>query len=513
MNQSQIKTGALLSYIALFSSSMIALVYTPFMLRMLGQAEYGLFSLVNTTIAYLTVLDFGFGTAIVRYTAKYRAENDKLKEETLHGMFLVLYICIGIISFLLALLLVLNTEWLFSASLNVKELKTAKILMWLAAINLAMNFPFSIYSSIIIAYERFVFAKAINIMRMLINSLLVVIVLAIGYKSVGMIVVTTVFNLLFNLINLVYCRFNLQIKMRFTSFSLPLLKEIGAYSFFVFLNLIVDRIYWSSGQFLLGISVGVTAVAIYSIGIQFVTMLYMPVSGVIFNLFLPRVTQISVKESAQYELSELFIKVGRIQFIILALFLSGFILYGKQFVNLWAGPRYSTSYLVAMILIIPLTVPLIQTTGISILQAKNMHSFRAIVYLLIAVVNVAISVPMIKLWGPIGSAIGTAASLTIGQIMVMNIYYCTHLRLEIGKFWREISKMVPATLLPCGFAFLLKQLISADRLSTFVFNVVLYTIIYCLSMYFCGMNLYERQLILNPLKNLVKRFCMVREQA
>jgi len=89
---------AVLSYIALILGSMVSLVCTPFMLRMLGQAEFGLFSLVNTTIAYLTILDFGFGTAIVRYTARYRAEQDKVKEETLHGMFLILYVGIGLIA-------------------------------------------------------------------------------------------------------------------------------------------------------------------------------------------------------------------------------------------------------------------------------------------------------------------------------------------------------------------------------------------------------------------------------
>lgn len=508
MNNSQIKSGAVLSYIALILGSVVSFAYTPFMLRMLGQAEYGLFSLVNTTIAYLTILDFGFGTAIVRYTAKYRAEQDKAKEETLHGMFLVLYVGIGILAFLLALVLVFNVDRLFSASLTATELGTAKILMWLAAINLAMSFPFSVYASIITAHERFVFAKALHIVRLVINPLMMVAVLSFGYKAVGMIAATTILNLLFNVVNLIYCKRRLQVEMRFSRFDLPLLKEIGAYSFFVFLNLIVDRLYWSSGQFLLGIFVGTVAVSIYAVGTQFVTMLYMNLSVATSGLFLPRVTQISVRESAHNELSDLFVRVGRIQFIMLALILTGFALYGRQFVNLWAGPGYAPSYLVAMVMMVPLTIPLIQNLGISILQAKNMHAFRSVVYLAIAIVNVVISIPLLKLWGPVGCAIGTALSLTGGQIVIMNIYYRTHVKLEIGKFWWEIGKMLPAVLLPCGLGFLALQWFSTDHLPGFVVNVLLYTTVYGLSMYLLGMNRYEKQLISEPVKRvlLILRF-------
>lgn len=512
LKSSQIKSGAILSYCALALGSIITLIYTPYMLRMLGQAEYGLFSLVNTTIAYLTILDFGFGTAIVRYTAKYRAEQNKSMEEKLHGMFLVLYIGIGIFAFILALILLFNLNNLFSTTLTSVELSTAKVLMWLAAANLAMSFPFSVYASIITAHERFIFAKTTHLVRLAINPFMMVAVLILGYKAVGMILVTTALNLIFNILNVYYCKRHLHIKMRFSGFDIPLLKEIGIYSFFVFLNLIVDRLYWSTGQFLLGIFVGTVAVAIYAIGIQFVTMLYMPFSGAISGLFLPRVTQISIKESASHELTDLFVRVGRIQFMMLALVLTGFGLYGQQFINLWAGAEYSSSYLVAMTLMVPLTVPLIQNLGISILQAKNMHAFRSVIYLVIAVINVAISIPLIKLWGPIGCAIGTALSLSAGQIVIMNIYYRTHLNLDIRKFWFQIMKLIPAVLMPCSLGYLmLKHLPSIHMLSVAI-SVILYTAIYFFSMYFFGMNEYEKQVLRHPLNRIVNKFQLQRDE-
>ena len=78
---SQMKAGAALNYVVLGLNSLVGLLYTPYLLRMLGQSEYGLYSLVASVVAYLTIMDFGFGNAIIRYTARFRAEGNLGKQE------------------------------------------------------------------------------------------------------------------------------------------------------------------------------------------------------------------------------------------------------------------------------------------------------------------------------------------------------------------------------------------------------------------------------------------------
>ena len=84
----QIKIGAALNYVIIGLNTLVGLLYTPYMLRMLGQNDYGLYSLVASVIAYLTILDFGFGNAIIRYTAKFRAERKQREQWEMFGMFL-----------------------------------------------------------------------------------------------------------------------------------------------------------------------------------------------------------------------------------------------------------------------------------------------------------------------------------------------------------------------------------------------------------------------------------------
>lgn len=124
-------------------------------------------------------------------------------------------------------------------------------------------------------------------------------------------------------------------------------------------------------------------------------------------MFVPKVNRIVAESDDNEQLTKLFTKVGRIQFIVLGLILSGFVFLGSPFIKVWAGEGYSTSYDVALLLIIPVTVPLVQNLGIEIQRAKNMHKARSIVYLFIAIANVFVSIPLIKIMGPAGAALGT----------------------------------------------------------------------------------------------------------
>ena len=158
----QLKAGALLSYVLLGLNALIGLLYTPFLLRMLGKSEYGLYSLAASVIAYLTVLNLGFGDAIVRYTAKFRAEGKKEEQYEMFGMFFLLYLVISLMAFIVAMIMVWNVDAIFDANMTTGEVSRMRIILLLMAFNLAFTFPMSIWGSIISAYENFVFQKLIN---------------------------------------------------------------------------------------------------------------------------------------------------------------------------------------------------------------------------------------------------------------------------------------------------------------------------------------------------------------
>ena len=501
----QLKAGAFLSYISIALHNIIGILYTPFMLRMLGQSEYGLYSLVESVVAYLTILDLGFGNAIIRYTAKFRAENKIQEQWEMFGMFFMLYVVIGIVSFITGLILYFNTDSMFSNTMNDEELYKINVMMLLMVFNIAFTFPMSIWGAIITAYENFVFQKFVGIVRIILNPIVMIALLLVGYKAIAMVVATTIFNVVTLLINYWYCKNRLHIEVRFGHFKWGFFKEVSIYSFWMFLNSIMDRIYWSTGQFVLGMFKGAAVVAVYAVAIR-LQGIYMGFSTAISGVFLPKVTGMIAKGNSEKEISNLFIRTGRIQYIVMAFVLTGFIIFGKQFICIWAGQEYAESYWIALCFFAPLTVPLIQNLGITILQARNQMKFRSILYVIIALTSLCISIPLAKQYGGIGCAVGTSMALIAGQIIIMNIYYQKVIHIEICRFWREIGKMSICPILAGLLFYFALYKIEIDTVAKLILGIISFCVVYWPIFWRFGMNQHERDLFSKPLHRLACRF-------
>ncbi len=500
----QLKAGAAISYLTIVMSNIIGLLYTPFMLRMLGQEEYGLYSLVASVVAYLTVLDMGFGNALIRYTAKYRAEGANEKLEKMFGMFLVMFSVIGIVTFIAGIVLTLNVSNIFDTNMDSEALEKIRIMMILMTVNLALTFPLSIFSSIITAYERFVFQKSIILARTILNPAVMIVMLLVGYKAIGMVVVISIFNLTTLLINTWFCLKKLNIKVSFGRFENGFFKEVSIYSFWIFLSVIIDKIYWSTGQFVLGIYQGATSIAIYAVAIQLVYM-YMNFSKAISDLFLPKVTALVTKSKDHTLVSDLFIKVGRLQYIVICFILIGFVIFGKPFIEIWAGKDYTDAYLITLILFVPLTIPLIQNLGIIILQAHNIMRFRSILYLLIALFSLGISIPLAKHYSGFGCALAVSIALFMGQILIMNFYYMKKVKIDIIAFWREIFKMSIAPSILGSIAYFVLSGFVLTKLYMLLGAIAVFSVIYIPVAWFLVMNDYERNMVLNAVKKIISK--------
>lgn len=507
MPVNQLKAGVVLNYVVIFLNTVVGLLYTPYMLRMMGQSEYGLYSLVASVIAYLTVLDLGFGNAIVRYTAKFRAEKKTEEQYEMFGMFFLLYLVIGIIAFGIGLGLYFNVDTLFGNTMTTVELGRARIMMLLLVANLAFTFPMSIWGSIIQAYEDFVFQKSLNIIRIILNTVVMICLLHFGYKAVAMVVVQTIFNVLTLVINFIYCRrkLNIHIYFRFRHFHWGFLKEVALYSFWIFLNAIIDRVYWSTGQFVLGAMVGTAAVAVFAIAIQLEGM-YMQFSTAISSVFLPKVTAMVATNRSRKEISDLFIRTGRIQYIVLAYILSGFIIFGRQFIELWAGAGYSDAYMISLLFFIPLTVPLIQNLGITILQARNEMKFRSVLYIIIALVSLAMQIVLTSHFGGIGCAMGVSGALVVGQILIINVYYRRRQDLDIMTFWKEICKMsiIPIALIISSML-IIRHFFALDSWGKLILGIAAFSLVYIPLFFRFSMTDDERNLFISMFHKIFGR--------
>lgn len=501
MNQR--KAGIILTYSSELVKILTGLIYTPIMLRLLGQSEYGLYQLVYSVVSYLSLLSMGFASSYVRFYSRRKAENDENGIAKLNGMFMTIFIIISLVCVICGGIMISNITMIFGDGLTSSEYSTARVLMALMVFSLAITFPNSVFDCNLIAHEEFIFQKMLGLSQSILNPFLAFPLLLLGKGSIGIVAVSTILTVLSFVINCFYSLKKLKMKFIFKDFQFSLLKEMWIFTFFIFISQIIDQVNWSVDKLLLGRIVGTGAVAVYGVGGQ-INSMYLQFSTAVSNVFVPTVNRIVATDDDDKKLTDIFTKVGRIQFFIMMLILSGFILIGKPFVELWAGRSYSEAYYVTLFLIIPVTIPLIQNLGIEIQRAKNMHKSRSLVYLVIAVVNIFISIPLIKVFGVVGAAMGTAIALVAGNIIFINWYYHRKIKLDMFYFWKNIFKAFPSVVIPCMLGIIGVILFKLESVTQLLLFAMMYTVIYTGSIWLFGFNDYEKSIIRSMINRLKK---------
>jgi O-antigen/teichoic acid export membrane protein len=503
MNQK--KAGVVLSYLSLGLSNLISIIYTPIMLSLLGKNEYGLYSLAASLIGYRGLLNFGFSGSYMRFYSRYRAKKDTIGIARLNGMFLLIFTFIALITFLAGIVLVYYSDSILGTKLTNEELRIGKILLIILVLNMCLSLPSTVFYVYITAHERFVFQKVIGLIQVIVGPLTILPILMLGYGSIGIVTVTTLLTIGLNIANMYFCFKKLNIRFSFKNLDFSLLKEMSIFSSFIFINVLIDQINWSVDKYILARVKGTSSVAVYSIGAA-LNKYYMSFAVIMASVFIPQVNRMVAEKDDNTELLGLMIKTGRIQFIVLSLIASGFVIFGREFINLWVGNDYDNAYFIALILIITTTIPFIQSIGIEIQRAKNKHKFRSIAYLIIAIINITISIPLAKMYGGIGCAMGTGFSLIVGNGLIMNWYYHKKIGLNIKNFWKEIIKFFPALIFPGIVGFGIMFYLDINQLLPLIGAIIVYGLCYILSMWLLGLNTYEKSIaisFIDKIKSLI----------
>ena len=373
--------------------------------------------------------------------------------------------------------------------------------MALLVVNIAASFPASVFFSYITAKERFLFQRLVGMLRTVLNPIVMLPLLLMGYGSIALVLVTLILTAISDAVSIWYCVKKLRMRITFGKFDFGLLRDMAGFSFFIFLNEIINQINWTVDTTLLGIISGTAATAIYGVGAQ-INQYYMALSTSISGVFTPQINRIVARGEGDEQLTRLFTRVGRIQFMLLMLVLTGFIFVGMPFIQAWGGAEYAPAYWVALLLIGPVTVPLIQNIGIEIQRAKNMHQFRSKVYFCMAIGNAIVSVPLGMKFGGIGCALGTAISMIVGNGFIMNWYYQAHIGLDMVYFWKRILGIVPAMLPAIALG------VAAVRLHTFtgysgvLLFAVPYAAVYAAGLYRFAMDESERDMVRSVVRKI-----------
>ena len=221
------KTGVILSYVLLVVEIFSTLLFTPFLIRTLGQAEYGIYQLVLSITAYLALLDLGVGNSVIRYIAKYRANNDKLSQRIFLGITTIYYSIIAVVVLIVGGFVLLNFSSIFAKGLSDEEIELAKKLFTVTIIGTAFSLATSSFSNVVIAYERFSVSKGTTIILTIVKILVSALALAMGMGSLAIVVIHLLISVVARGIYICYVLFKLKIVPLFKDFDFKFIKEVS----------------------------------------------------------------------------------------------------------------------------------------------------------------------------------------------------------------------------------------------------------------------------------------------
>ena len=493
------KLGVVFSYASLLISSVLSIILTPFMLRSMGDVEYGLYHTISSFIGVLTVLDFGSGITTTKYIAEFNLKKDRSGGNNYLGMAVVVNAFISVVICLIGIGFVLSIDTVYGNTFTHEDLSKAKLLAVLYLINIVVTIFANVFQGVVIGYKKFVYANGIQLLKILLRFGLIFSLLCIGLGAVSISIADISANFIFLSAMFLFALVKLKAYPKVIKWNNQLFRATLFFSSALFIQAIVYQINNSIDRVLLGALLGGAAVTIYSVAMN-IYLIYGSLSGAIRKILLPDAVKL-VKEGADStRITDFVIKGGRYQFIVLIYILCGFILVGKDFIHIWVGTEYNLAYYIAIILMTPTLFQLSQNVTETILDAMGKRMVRSIILAFGAVFNVAITIVFIKLFGVIGAPIGTAISCVGAALIALNIYHKKVMGLQIKRMFFEIcNRTIVCAVISMIIAYSINLLHLHIWLS-FISKGILFTILYFIGMWFWGFDISE--------KNVIKHFLL-----
>ena len=441
MLQFEIYIGIVLSYINIVLQTLSNFIYIPLLLYHIGKSEYGLYQLIGSMIAYFSVMDFGLSAMVVRFYTKYRMIGDSIGMENILAVARRCYFGITCVMLLIGGGLYPFLNDIFGNNMSIKEIDEGEKIYILLLINLAITLMGMVYKAVIDSYQRYVFLRGLSAIQIIMQPVMVALLLRKYPCAFSVALVQTIINSLLICIQIYYANNKLCIHIRFHYWTRQLMMEVGRFSLAMIVVAIVDQLFFQTNQIILGIIDGTAAVAVYAVAAN-VQKAYMMLSTSVTGVYLPHITEMIARKATTDDISQLFIKIGRIQFFILAMISIGFAIFGKEFIYFWAGDGFEDAYWIALLTMIPFTTDLVQNIGFSILQAMNRFYVRAIILSAVGLLNLVLAVPLGMKYGGVGCAMATGFAMFLGNGIGMSFYYGHVLKLHVLTFWYQISEII-----------------------------------------------------------------------
>ena len=416
--------GIVLSYVNTFLNMVCGLFLSAFLLKCLGDTEYGVYQAISSFANYLVLLEFGTGTVMVRNISVCRSENKSPLEveKNISTIWTITNILSGII-LLFSVVFYFSLDTVYAQSFSAEQLVIGKKIFVFIVMYLVLSFYFQTLSSIALAIEHYTFKSTTAIFRTVTRTILLVVIIG-GFvkQSIVIAMVDAFLTFFMTVYSYFYCKKNFSIRINFANFDKAIFNASLPLCFAIFLQTIVNQTNSSVAKFIISIKLTPELVSLYSVGL-FIYSVFSSLTTIPISMYAPQIVKEVVANKRGKELTDSLVRPSRLIVIIGGTVFFGFIAAGKQFISIVYGEKYLTAWLIAILIMLPMFLNMSNGVIVNVLDAMNKRIFRSLILMVTTLLNILLTLYLTAKYSVIGAAASTCISTLLGQITFMNIYY------------------------------------------------------------------------------------------
>lgn len=496
--------GIVLQYLNTALNMISGVFLSAFLVRSLGDTEYGLYQTISSFVNYLVLLEFGTGAVITRNIAACRTQSDRVKIQksistvwAINCILVVVILIVGAVFYCL-----LGT--IYSKTLTIDQIQYGRKIFLVVLGILVASFYMSTLNGVLLGFERYELQPIITTIRLFARVFLLVFAVLAFRKSIVIAYVDLVIAVAIDVFLIFYSHKNFKIKFNFKEFDWGIFRDSLPLATAIFIQALVNQANSSVDKFVIGISLGPEEVTVYSVGL-FVYSIFSSMTTIPITMYAPQVVKRIMEGMSPNDVSKQLIQPSRLIVIIGGTVLFGFFSVGRQFVTLLYGASYVLAWEVALIIMFPMLINMSNGIMINILDATNKRLARSCVLLITTLANIVLTVIWINKYGVIGACVATAVCTLLGQILLMDIYYYKALSIDIIHFKMNTFKGITlCQIIAAGVAFVVGFCIT-NIVTSFLIGSLTYVLVFSPLFWLFGSSQDEKRIVLGVIRKLERR--------
>ena len=418
-------------YMALAFELALGMVMLPFNTRYLGASEYGLWMLAASIVAYFPILDLGYCGAMERFVAHYRARREAQAINEITSTLVVVFSCIGLLAFAIAGAIAWNLGTWFD--LNPAQARTGAIVMLLVTVQFAIGMPFAIFGGVVNGFQRAFLNANVGVGTSVAVAIVNVVVLTSGGDLVQLVAATTATRMLGYLLyrRNAYRVFPL-LRVRMSQFRMQRLREMTGFSVYLLLLDISNKINYATDPIVIAAVLTTGAVAVWTVAQRLADVVLQLTNQLNFVIF-PVVVDC---DTAQREdrLRQLLVQGTRLSLATSLPVAGSLILFAAPVVVGWTGREFIEAAAVLQILALVVLVRVAGSTAATVLTGGGHHQLVAGSNFAAAMVNIVLSILLIRVYGLPGVAFATLVPVTVRVMAIVIPAACRRVGISLTHF-------------------------------------------------------------------------------